>query len=114
MGEGQNSLNLGKWCAEQRFNKSRLSEERFKRLDAVGFVWNHFDALWEQNFSALEAYMKEHGGQCPPRKYKHTMGEGQNSLNLGRWCADQRHRRSSLSDMAKALQMLRGLLSSVL
>ena len=43
---------------------------------------------WEMYFGALEAYIKAHGGECPPDAYKHDihdMGGGQKPLNLGMW-----------------------------
>jgi hypothetical protein len=33
-------LKLGKWVSKQRQNKSKLSTERIKRLNALGFIWN--------------------------------------------------------------------------
>ncbi len=35
-----NGLKLGVWVCTQRRTKSRLSPERIKRLDSVGFLWN--------------------------------------------------------------------------
>ena len=36
-----NELNLGGWCHNQRTNykNNKLSEEKIKRLEKLGFVW---------------------------------------------------------------------------
>ena len=36
-----NELNLGHWCSGQRQNykKNKLTEDKIKRLEKLGFVW---------------------------------------------------------------------------
>ena len=55
---------LAVWVMQQRVarRQGRLSEERIKRLDEVGLVWDMPDKKWEEMFSALAAYKAQHGG----------------------------------------------------
>ncbi len=38
-GHRERGLNLGTWVATQRSNKERLTPDRLKRLNAIGFIW---------------------------------------------------------------------------
>src|SRR5262249_24581306 len=49
----EGNYRLGQWVCVQRYLKDKLLRERKRRLDAVGFVWDWRDYLWEQNFAAL-------------------------------------------------------------
>ncbi len=58
---------LGIWVSAQRmsFKKGRLSEDRIKRLEDIGFVWNLISytpsrASWEEMFAALKEYKNAH------------------------------------------------------
>jgi predicted helicase len=52
---------LGGWNVQQRNyrKKGTLTVERIGRLDAIGFIWEPFDALWEKGFEHLKAYVSE-------------------------------------------------------
>ncbi|MGI8967035.1 MAG: helicase associated domain-containing protein, partial [Limisphaerales bacterium] len=54
---------LSAWLNTQRLfkNKGKLTEDRIRRLDQIGFVWNPRDALWEEMFGALLDYEYKHG-----------------------------------------------------
>ncbi|MDB2663277.1 Helicase associated domain protein, partial [Paracoccaceae bacterium] len=54
---------LGRWCSIQRRDVDKLSSERKKRLEDLGFVWNIQDAKWERGFAAL-ALFKQIEGHC--------------------------------------------------
>ena len=56
-------MNLGPWVSTQRSHKDLLPLERKRRLDAIGFVWNWRDLLWEQGFTALLKF-KRRKGHC--------------------------------------------------
>ena len=43
---------LGRWVSWQRDlkKKNNLDEERMKKLDDIGFVWDKHEADWQMNF----------------------------------------------------------------
>ena len=47
------SFRLGQWVSVQRYRKTLLPAERKRRLDAIGFVWDCRDFVWERGFAAL-------------------------------------------------------------
>lgn len=78
-GEGSMST----WCNTQRQARKngRLTKERIRRLDAIGFVWEYdLEKEWQQQYEALKAFRQENG-----RWPKTTEGG-----NLGTWCVTQR------------------------
>jgi len=82
---------LATWVLEQRAAKRRriLSEERFLRLEGIGFRWDAPDT-WEGMFSALVEYKRKHGDCNVPYQYS-------TNQELGRWVANQRARRDWLN-----------------
>ncbi|KAJ1457230.1 hypothetical protein M885DRAFT_400594, partial [Pelagophyceae sp. CCMP2097] len=60
---------LGAWVVTQRRLKKEgdLDAIKASRLEKVGVEWNACDAWWEEGFSALVAYKKEHGDFFVPR-----------------------------------------------
>ena len=62
--------NLGYWINHQR-NSYRLkntdkantefSEERIKKLNSIGMIWNVAEAKWEYNYSILKEYYEKNG-----------------------------------------------------
>ena len=54
---------LGSWVAIQRAfeRRARLSAERKKRLDELGFNWVPRDSVWETMFAELMRYRDKHG-----------------------------------------------------
>lgn len=80
--------NLGSWVDRQRtmYSKGRLSEERIKKLEAIGFIWN-CDELqeqaWEERFAQLLEYKKEYGDCMVPVNWK-------KNRQLGTWVSTQR------------------------
>ncbi len=54
---------LAIWAYSQRTKKKqgKLSRERIARLDALGWVWDPYDAAWEEMFEALQDYISKHG-----------------------------------------------------
>jgi hypothetical protein len=55
---------LGQWVTAQRYLKDKLSVERKKRLDRIGFVWNWRDFVWERGFAALLKFKRREGHCC--------------------------------------------------
>ena len=76
---------LGKWGGHQRtcYNNKKLSVERIRRLDSIGFVWNPLDEQWMEMYQKLVAYKKEHRSTNVPRCYM-------KDPVLGRWVGSQR------------------------
>ena len=46
---------LATWVRLQRPVKKsgKLSKERIRRLEQIGFVWNPFDAQWDERYEEL-------------------------------------------------------------
>jgi hypothetical protein len=91
LGYKANGFPLGQWVSRQRAKARTLSVERRRRLDALGFVWDPFESLWENNFSLLKRY-KERKGHCRvPFEYR------ENGYQLGHWVANLRAKADTLS-----------------
>ena len=63
---------LGNWVHVQRRSRKdgKLSAEQIRRLDEQGFVWELFNASWEEMFSALKEYKRMNGWACFERTDK--------------------------------------------
>ena len=83
---------LGSWVSSQRHlrREGKLSKDRLRRLDKVGFVWDLWIDKWEQMYAALVEYKKVHGTCMVPSS---------KNPQLHNWVATQRsyHRRRLLS-----------------
>jgi hypothetical protein len=62
-----------------------MTDSRIQELDSLGFVWDLYEAAWEESFSALAHYRKINGHCNVPSRYK--LGT---SVNLGTWVSFQR------------------------
>jgi superfamily II DNA or RNA helicase len=62
---------LATWASTQRgdYQKGKLSEDRIKRLDGIGFMWNPIDSQWEEMFIALSEYKEKYGHCNVPRQW---------------------------------------------
>lgn len=79
---------LGSWVVSQRHDrvKGLLSCEREARLAALpGWVWNSYDALWEEGFQALLRYVEVNGDARVPHDC--TL----DGFRLGQWVVARRH-----------------------
>jgi hypothetical protein len=74
-----------------------MSQDRKERLEGLGFVWDPFEADWEEGFKRLQAYVKEYKHCRVPHQYKSPDG-----YNLGQWVSNRRQRSSILSPERKA------------
>ena len=52
---------LGTWVSVQRGKREKLSADRIRRLENVGFIWNAIQAAWEDQFQKLRQFKEEHG-----------------------------------------------------
>jgi superfamily II DNA or RNA helicase len=92
----KNGFRLGQWVSVQRLNTA-LSENRRQRLNNLGFIWNPHDAVWEEGFQHLKAFVKEHNHCRVPTGYKSKDG-----YRLGKWTVNQRSKCEALSSERKA------------
>ncbi len=108
----EENLKLGKWVETQRYeytkllrmsatdstesneNKRvtnpRLTEERRRRLESVGFEWKvrnkmkrYYDKQWDQMFDRLVEFKAKHGHCLVPKRYP-------DDIKLGTWVHTQR------------------------
>ena len=86
-------IRLGQWVSVQRTYKSRLTPDRIKRLNSLGFCWNPQTEKWEQAFALLENFHKREGHCCVPRF--HSVG----GVNLGKWISFQRLKKGRLNKL---------------
>jgi hypothetical protein len=82
-----NPLQLPTWVSEQRTvkKKGKLSEDKIKRLEAIGFSWNPHKDLWKQMYEELVAFKGEFGDCNVPTEYD-------DNPPLGRWVRKQRQK----------------------
>ncbi|MCD8337632.1 MAG: helicase associated domain-containing protein, partial [Lachnospiraceae bacterium] len=82
---------LGNWISNQRATRKgsmcgSLSEERIRKLDSIGMVWETAtDLTWEKNYAAAKRYQKQYGDLNVPVKYVDEDGTA-----LGSWLANIR------------------------
>ena len=78
---------LGLWISIQRqsYKADELPEDRFYRLEEIGFIWDPMKSQWEANFNELVIYKKMHGNLKVPHS---TNG-------LGGWISQQRKSRKN-------------------
>ncbi len=84
---------LGSWVGNQRQIRKRLSAERRERLEGLpGWMWNKYEATWEEQFANLERFVATRGHARVPGPYKTPYGD-----KLGSWVGVQRMARKKLS-----------------
>ena len=91
----EGKFKLGPWVSTQRYCKDNLSAERKRRLNALGFVWNWRDYLWDRGFTALLKFKRREGHCRVP--ILHREGD----YRLGWWVSTQRRNRKELSAQRK-------------
>jgi hypothetical protein len=91
--KSKDDASLGNWVSMMRLRRSqgRLSAERIRLLDQLGFVWNRaFEAqsgvAWESKYAELVEYQRMHG-HCRVS----TLSE--DHANLGNWVSGMRRYR---------------------
>ena len=71
---------LGNWVSNVRGRKLViLTDERIRRLDEIGFIWDAPAWYWEQGFESLSAYKAEHGNCFVRDKLRYR------GFSLGNW-----------------------------
>ena len=97
---------LGTWVGTRRTRREQLSTERQARLESLkGWVWDPYEAQWEEGFAQLQQFVAAHGHTRMPAK--HTTPDG---FRLGMWVVKQRRvrRESMLEDQQTRLKSLEG------
>jgi len=86
--EAPDGQRLGCWIQSNRqdYKSGRLDEDKIRRLEKIGMVWDVEQKQWEQQYEAASAYYRENGNLDIPSKYETPEG-----LKLGQWL--QRMRR---------------------
>jgi hypothetical protein len=87
---------LGQWVNVQRYRKDKLSIERKRRLDRMGFVWNWIEYRWDNGFKNLLKFRKREG-HCRVPTF-HCEGK----YKLGWWVSTQRRRKNKMSAKQRA------------
>jgi DNA-binding TFAR19-related protein (PDSD5 family) len=87
----EDDLKLGTWVGTQRGHKYTLTPERFKRLEAIGFVWDPRTQNWEEGFAALKRFKDREGDLLLKRGHK------EDGLNLSGWVGTQRGSKDTLT-----------------
>jgi Helicase associated domain len=83
-------------ASTQRYLKDKLSAERKRRLDKLGFVWNWRDYLWERGFANILKFKRREGHCRVPSVRK------EENHNLGYWVSTQRKNQKEMSAERKA------------
>ena len=75
------------------YSRSKLSQDRVGRLEALGFGWDPIAELWENRFSELVRFKEKHGHCNVPPGWSEFP-------KLGNWVNTQRasYRRGSLTE----------------
>ena len=79
---------LGTWQATQRvrYKMGKLSQERIKRFEEIGFKWERHEEKFEKGFTETLRYKESIGNPNAPQHYKTVEG-----YPLGFWQSVQRH-----------------------
>ncbi|EQC42305.1 hypothetical protein SDRG_00044 [Saprolegnia diclina VS20] len=62
-------LHLGFHVSNIRTGRIKCSDETRAKLDALGFVWDMFHAMWETNLLALQEYARRFGNVNVPQVF---------------------------------------------
>jgi uncharacterized protein (DUF2384 family) len=78
---------LGKWQSHQRGNykKRKISPDRIKRLEEIGFTWEPFEEKFEKGYQETLKFKAKTGNSNAHGDYNTSEG-----YRLGNWQSDQR------------------------
>ena len=89
-GYKEGEFTLGTWLHGQRADKDKLSQDRLKRLEDLGFEWDVLTAQWEEGFQHLQQF-KAREGHC-----RVSRGHKESEFKLGTWVSVQRRNNDKL------------------
>jgi hypothetical protein len=96
-----NGFKLGVWVFQQRQRKGRLTPDKIRKLDSLGFSWDPFSEQWDAAFETMQSFYKREGHTRV--NFEHV----ENGVNLGTWVSDQRKKKSRLtSDQLERLRRI--------
>jgi hypothetical protein len=95
-GYKESNFPLGQWVSVQRVTKDKMSLERKRRLDEIGFVWDTLQSDWEEGFYHLQKYRNREGHCLVPQRHK------ENDFPLGQWVSVQRANKDKMSSERKS------------
>ncbi len=104
----EDGFKLGHWVSRQRssYKKNSLSPAPIRALESVkGWIWNSFEADWQEEFDYLERFVKREKHARVPINHIEA------GFNLGTWVSNQRssNRKKSLSPARiRALEAVKG------
>lgn len=86
----ETGLTLGNWIQTQRRVYSgtaagSLTEEKVRKLDEIGMIWDFKDQGWNEALKELQTYYQEHGNLDIKARYETADG-----FKLGRWICNLR------------------------
>lgn len=86
----ETGLTLGCWVRTQRrvyagSVTGSLTEEKVRKLNEIGMVWDVRDRSWNEGLTELRAYYEEHGNLDVRARYETASG-----FKLGRWVCNLR------------------------
>lgn len=89
-----NGIALGEWCCRIRvdYRKGRLTQEKIKRFEAIGFEWNPLEQYWNEGYAHAVEYYNKYGNLEVAKKYLCDDG-----YKLGYWINRQRNIRNGKS-----------------
>ena len=78
---------LGSWQCDQRnrFRNSKVEQDRIKKLEKIGFVWDFLEEAFNKGFEETLRYKKQRSKANAPARYKTQEG-----FSLGTWQSNQR------------------------
>jgi superfamily II DNA or RNA helicase len=87
----ENDVNLYQWIGYQRAERTagRISTERIRILDELGFPWYPRDAIFKRNIAAARAFHQRHGHLQVPENHL------ENGVNLNGWLGTQRRKQAA-------------------
>jgi len=98
---------LGPWVVDRRieYRQGKLEKPLAEALQSIdGWSWDPLSDWWNEGFTHLLAYVKDHGNALVP--FVHTTKSG---FRLGIWVTTQRRKRSQLTpERRKLLEELPG------
>jgi hypothetical protein len=88
----EDGFSLGQWVRAQRARKNKLSDQRRRRLDDLGFEWHPYETSWDEGYTHLKLYRKREGHARVPYLYQ------EKGFRLGGWVNKQRTKQNKLSE----------------
>jgi len=97
-------FSLGNWVLIRRHSVNKLSKEKKKRLDDLGFVWEPYRFAWDLAFEELKLFYRENNHIKVKQKHKTESG-----FLLHPWIKSQQKLKVILeSDQRKLLESIPG------